>query len=66
MDETLLLLFTFMQGIYLKQTIFLVYVRSLLHSSLTGSQKSASPTDQAIFLFTVMGKLFNCTAHIKY
>jgi hypothetical protein len=39
-----------MQDIYLKQTTYLVYVRSLLHSSSAGSQKSASPTDQAIFI----------------
>ena len=54
MDKTLLLLLlliiTFMRGIYLKQTIFLGYVRSLLHSSLAGSQKGASPTDQEIFI----------------
>jgi len=37
MNETLLLLSTFMQGTHLKQTIFLGYVRSLLHSSLAGS-----------------------------
>jgi hypothetical protein len=46
----LLLLVTFLQGIYLKQTIFLGYVRSLLPSSLAGSQKSASPTEQTIFI----------------
>jgi hypothetical protein len=53
MDETLLLLLlliTFMQGIYPEQTMFIRYVRSLLHSSLAGSQNSASPTDQAIFI----------------
>jgi hypothetical protein len=56
MDETLLLLLllllliTFMPGIYLKQNPFLGYVRSVLHSSLAGSQRSASPTDQATFI----------------
>jgi len=66
MDEILLLLLliTLMQGIYLKQTTFLVYVRSLLHSSVAGSQecKSHWPSNYS----QLPEKLFNYTAYIKY
>ena len=55
--------FTFMQCIYLKQTLFLGYVRSLLRSSLSSSQKGACTSDQAIFIH-YYGKNFLTIQHI--